>query len=77
MLDLIHREEDVELWGMVNQYPIDLKFDREPIGVILGWSISSYLDAMVPGSSAARRPDFTSERQSWVKRRRNDMKFDV
>ena len=49
---------------MVNQCPIDLKFDREAIGVILKRSISSDLDAMVSGSSAAGRLDFVSERQS-------------
>ena len=57
--------------------PIDLKFDREPIGVILRESISFNLDAMVPGSSAAGRLEFATERQSWVKRCRNDLKFDV
>ena len=62
---------------MVIRCPIDLKFDREPIGVILRRSISSDLDAMVPGSFAAGRLDFASERQSRDKRRRNDLKFDV
>ena len=49
----------------VSRCPIDLKFDREPIGVILRWSISSDLDAMVPGSFAASRLDFASEHQTW------------
>ena len=62
---------------MVIRSPIDLKFDREPIGVILRRSISSDLDAMVPGNFAARRLDFASERQNWVKRCRNDLKFDM
>ena len=39
-----------------------LKFDREPIGVILRRSISSDLGFMVPGSFAAGRLDFASER---------------
>ena len=62
---------------MVNRCPIDLKFDREPTGVILRRSISSDLGAMVPGSSAAGRLDFVSEHQSRVKRCRNDQKSDV
>ena len=33
--------------------------------------------AMVPGSFAAGRLDFASERQNRVKRCRNDLKFDV
>ena len=62
---------------MVNQCPIDMKFDKEPIGVILRQSISSNLDAMVPVSSTAGRLDFASKCQSRVKCRRNDLKFDV
>lgn len=72
-----HREKDVELWCTVNRCLIDLKFDREPIGIILRRSISSDLDAIVPGSPTAGRPDFASEHQSWVKHCRNDLKFDM
>ena len=76
-LTWFHRAEDVELWCTVIRCPIDLKFDGEPIGVILRWSISSDLGAMVPGSFAAGRLDFASEHQNRVKRCRNDLKFDV
>ena len=76
-LTWFHRAEDVELWCTVIRCPIDLKFDGEPIGVILRWSISSDLGAMVPGSFAAGRLDFASEHQNLVKRCRNDLKFDV
>ena len=69
--------EDVELRCTIIRCLIDLRFDREPIGVILRRSINFDLAAMVSGSFVAGRLDFVSERQSWVKCCQNDLKFDV
>ena len=77
MLDLISPCGRYRALCTVIRCPIDLKFDGEPIGVILRRFISSDLDTMVPGSSTTDRLDFASKHQNRVKRRRNNLKFDV
>ena len=60
-LDFVARKTS-RFWSVVKRYPIDPKFDREPRGIILRWSISANLRIMVPRGFVVKKLDLVNER---------------